>query len=77
MPITAYTKPVVVATLPNSYNKGNGDGDCYYWFDFDNNRLVLFGVPTVLGETLYMASIAARLHIKPLPLRVQSSISLE
>lgn len=57
LPITAYTKPVVVATLPNSYNKGNGDGDCYYWFDFDNNRLVLFGVPTVLGETLYMDSI--------------------
>lgn len=57
LPITAYTKPVVVATLPNSYNKGNGDGDCYYHFDFDNNKLILFGVPTVLGDTLYMDTI--------------------
>ena len=56
LPITAYTDPVVTATLPNSYNIG-GSGDCYYWFDFANSKLVLFGVPTVLGSTLYRDDI--------------------
>lgn len=55
VPLTDYTV-MVTATLPSSYNIG-GSGDCYYWFDFTNNKLVLFGVPTVLGETLYRDDI--------------------
>ena len=56
LPITAYSQ-MITATLPNSYNKGNGDGDCYYWFDFANNKLILFGVPSAMGSTLYRDDI--------------------
>lgn len=60
MPLTDYTSPTVIATLPTlpdePYNRG-GAGDCYYWFDFANNKLVLFCVPVVLGETLYRDDI--------------------
>jgi hypothetical protein len=50
-PLTAYTQ-MITATLPNSYAMSS-KGSCYYWFDFANNKLVLFGVETVGGETLY------------------------
>lgn len=55
LPITAYTQ-MITATLPNSYARG-GSGDCYYWFDFTNNKLVLFGVPSAMGTTLYRDDI--------------------
>lgn len=62
LPLTAYTQPTITATLPTisppdaPYNR-EGAGDCYYWFDFANNKLVLFCVPVVLGETLYRDDI--------------------
>lgn len=55
VPITAYSQ-MITATLPNSYARG-GSGDCYYWFDFANNKLVLFGVPSAMGSTLYRDDI--------------------
>jgi hypothetical protein len=50
-PLTAYTNKIT-ATLPNSYDIASAGG-CYYHFDFANNNLVLFGVPTENGTTLY------------------------
>lgn len=50
-PITSLAQ-TVTATLPNSYAI-TGAGSCYYYFDFANNNLVLFGVPTAQGDTLY------------------------
>ena len=55
LPITTYSQ-MITATLPNSYERG-GSGDCYYWFDFANNKLVLFGVPSAMGTTLYRDDI--------------------
>ena len=55
-PITTYSQ-MITATLPNSYEIA-GKGDCYYWFDFANNALVLFGVPTNGGTTLYRDDIS-------------------
>lgn len=55
-PLTAYTQ-TVTATLPNSYAI-QASGGCYYWFDFTNNKLVLFGVPTAQGSTLYRDDIS-------------------
>jgi hypothetical protein len=49
IPITAHTSMITV-TIQN-YNIG-GKGDCYYHFDFDNQKLILFGVPTEGGSTL-------------------------
>lgn len=46
----------ITATLPSSYNIG-GHGDCYYHWDFANNKLILFGVPTEDGTTLYRDDI--------------------
>ena len=51
VPLSDY-KESVTATLPNSYNIA-GQGGCYYWFDFTNGNLILFGVPTEGGTTLY------------------------
>ena len=53
-PLTSY-KTVVTATLSNSYNTSSQG--YYYWFDFNNNKLVLFGVPTEGGSTLYRDDI--------------------
>lgn len=50
-PLTDYTSKIT-ATLPNSYAL-NGKGGFYYHFDFANGNLVLFGVPTEGGSTLY------------------------
>ena len=55
LPLTAYTTKIT-ATLPNSYAIG-GKGECYYHFDFANNKLILFGVPTQEGATLYRDDI--------------------
>ena len=54
-PLYAYTTQVN-ATLASSYNLG-GHGDCYYHFDFANNKLILFGVPTLGGDDLYKDTI--------------------
>lgn len=54
IPLSEY-KVKVTATLPNSYNTSRQG--YYYWFDFDNNKLVLFGVPTQGGTTLYRDDI--------------------
>ena len=54
-PLAAYTQMLTV-TLPSSYEIGSA-GSCYYWFDFANNKLVLFGVPTAMGTTLYRDDI--------------------
>ena len=59
LPITDYTT-AITATLPNSYNRQQDHGyynNCYYWFDFANNKLVLFAVPTEGGNTLYRDNI--------------------
>lgn len=59
LPLTDYTT-TITATLPNSYNRQESHGyynNCYYWFDFANNKLVLFAVPTEGGETLYRDDI--------------------
>lgn len=50
-PISDYAE-VITATLPNSYNL-EGKGGCYFHFDFTNGNLILFGVPTEGGTTLY------------------------
>lgn len=54
-PLTAYTQKIV-ATLPNSYAISSA-GSCYYHFDFTNGKLILFGVPTEGGTTLYRDDI--------------------
>lgn len=54
VPRTDYTE-TITATLPNSY--ATTRQGYYYWFDFDNNKLVLFGVPTQGGTTLYRDDI--------------------
>lgn len=59
LPLTDYTT-TITATLPNSYNRQESHGyynNCYYWFDFANNKLVLFAVPTQGEETLYRDDI--------------------
>lgn len=55
LPLTEYTTKIT-ATLSNSYVIG-GKGECYYHFDFANNKLILFGVPTEGGTTLYRDDI--------------------
>lgn len=50
LPLTDYMTKIT-ATLPSSY--GNGTGLCYYYWDFANNNLILFGVPSNNGTTLY------------------------
>lgn len=55
LPLTEYTTKIT-ATLPNSYVI-EGKGECYYHFDFANNKLILFGVPTERGTTLYRDDI--------------------
>ena len=55
LPLTAYTSSITV-TLSASYAL-QGKGDCYYYFDFANNKLILFGVPTEGGTTLYKDEI--------------------
>lgn len=54
-PLTAYTTKIT-ATLSNSYAMDD-KGGCYYYFDFANNKLILFGVPTSGGTTLYRDDI--------------------
>lgn len=56
LPLTDYTTQVD-ATLPNSYGTGTISGMCYYHFDFANNKLILFGVPTEGGDDLYKDTI--------------------
>lgn len=50
-PLTAY-KQTITATIPASYGVSS-HAECYYHFDFANNALILFGVPTEGGTTLY------------------------
>lgn len=50
-PLTAYTQ-MITATLPSSYAISS-TGDCYYHFDFANDNLILFGVASEGGTTLY------------------------
>lgn len=50
-PLTAYTQ-MITATLPSSYAIRSA-GSTYYHFDFANDNLILFGVPTEGGTTLY------------------------
>lgn len=54
-PLTAYTSKIT-ATLPNSYAMSD-KGCCYYHFDFANNKLLLFGIATAGGNTLYKDEI--------------------
>lgn len=54
-PLTDYTQ-MITATLTNSYGI-ESSGQCYYWFDFANSKLVLFGVPSSQGTTLYKDEI--------------------
>ena len=54
LPITDYSTKVT-ATLPYSY--GTNLQGYYYWFDFANNKLVLFGVATEGGALLYRDDI--------------------
>lgn len=49
LPISAYTQ-MVSATLPNAYRT---NASCYFHFDFANNKLMLFGVPSNHQTTLY------------------------
>lgn len=53
-PLTSYTEKIT-AILPNDYviNSERGRNTCYYSFDFTNGNLILFGVPTRGGTTLY------------------------
>ena len=50
-PLTAYTQ-MVTATLPPSYDIRSA-GSAYYHFDFANDNLILFGVASENGTTLY------------------------
>ena len=54
LPLTDYTTKIT-ATLSNSYN--TSIQAYYYWFDFNNNKLILFGVPNEGGTTLYRDDI--------------------
>ena len=49
-PLTDYSTKIT-ATLPTAYP--NNKVCMYYWFDFANNALVLFGVASLGGSTLY------------------------
>ena len=53
LPISTYTT-MVSATLPNAYRTTSA---CYYHFDFANNKLMLFGVPSANQPTLYRDDI--------------------
>lgn len=55
LPLTDYTTKIT-ATLPSSYNI-SAKGECYYHWDFENNKLILFGVPTRYGTDLYRDDI--------------------
>lgn len=55
LPLVDYTTKIT-ATLPNSYALTDHAG-LYYHFDFANNKLILFGVPTQGGTTLYRDDI--------------------
>ena len=48
-PLTDYSSKITVTI--QDYNIG-GKGGCYYHFDFTNQKLILFGVPTQGGERL-------------------------
>lgn len=54
-PITDYTESITV-TLTNSYGRSS-NGDLYYWFDFDNDLLYLFGIPTEGGKVVYVDTV--------------------
>lgn len=54
LPLTAYTE-TVSATLTSCTR--NSAGDCYYWFDFANNKLILFRVVTEGGDDVYKDTI--------------------
>lgn len=53
-PLTDYTSKITV-TIQN-YNIAD-KGGCYYHFDFANDKLILFGVPTQGGERLLIDEI--------------------
>ncbi len=53
LPITDYTQ-TVSATLPNAYRT---TASCYFHFDFANNKLILFGVPSANQSNLYRDDI--------------------
>ena len=55
-PLTDY-KTTITATLPNAYGRRTG-GSFYYDFDFTNNKVILYGVPTEGGTTLYKDEIS-------------------
>ena len=54
LPISAYASAPVTATLPNAYWHTCA---CYYHFDFANNKLMLFGVPSNNQTKLYQDTI--------------------
>lgn len=54
-PITDYTESITV-TLAESYGRSY-NGDLYYWFDFDNDLLYLFGIPTQGGRVVYVDTV--------------------
>ena len=54
-PLGAYTANVVTATIQDyriNLNNADNHAGCYYYFDFANNKLILFGVATQGGDTL-------------------------
>ena len=55
LPLSNYASMITV-TLSASYAL-QGKGDCYYHFDFANNKLLLFGVPSEGGTSLYIDEI--------------------
>lgn len=54
-PITEHTDSITV-TLSESYGRSH-NGDLYYWFDFTNDLLYLFGIPTQGGRVVYVDTV--------------------
>lgn len=54
-PLTDYATSIEV-TLTESYGRSY-NGDFYYWFDFTNDLLYLFGIPTQGGRVVYVDTV--------------------
>lgn len=56
LPLTDYTESPIVATVPTCTR--NAAGDFYYHFDFDNDKCIIFRVPTASGTALLVDEIS-------------------
>lgn len=54
-PLTDYAEDITVS-LSESYGRSY-NGDLYYWFDFANDLLYLFGIPTQGGRVVYVDTV--------------------